>query len=129
MNRSARVTACSLILAAVATSAATQPPAGQGELAFNNHCRTCHSPKAGDNRQGPSLHGIVGAKAGSSDYAGYSEGMKNAGITWDPSTLDQFIANPDQVIPNNKMKPYSGLTDQNVRKQIIEYLQSQEKGS
>jgi cytochrome c len=75
------------------------------------------------------LHGIVGAKAGSTDYPAYSDSMKNAGITWDPSTLDQFIANPDQVVPNNKMKPYTGLTDQSVRKQIIEYLQSLEQGS
>jgi cytochrome c len=130
INTSAHIAACSLILAAIAvgaTSAATQPSASPGELAFNNHCRTCHSAKPGDNRQGPSLHSVVGAKAGSSDYP-YSDSMKNAGITWDPSTLDQFIANPDQVVPNNKMKPYTGLTDQNVRKQIIDYLQSQEKG-
>ena len=96
---------------------------------YNNHCRTCHSLKAGDQRQGPSLHGIFGAKAGSKDYAGYSEGLKNSGLTWDEATLDQFIANPDQVIPNNKMKPYTGLTDANVRKQIIEHLKSQGKSS
>ena len=127
INRSTYIAALSLI-AAAATSAAPQPSGSKGELAFNNHCRTCHSAKPGDNRQGPSLHSVVGAKAGSSDFAGYSDSMKNAGITWDPNTLDQFIANPDQVVPNNKMKPYTGLTDQNVRKQIIDYLQSQEKG-
>jgi cytochrome c len=55
--------------------------------------------------------------------------MKNAGVTWDAATLDRFIANPDQVIPNNKMKPYGGLTDANVRKQIVEFLESQGKGS
>ena len=69
---------------------------------------------------------ILGAKAGSTEYAGYSDGMKNAGISWDEATLDKFIENPDQVVPTNKMKPYTGLTDANVRKQIVEFLSSQD---
>ena len=35
-----------------------------GQTAFNNNCRTCHTMKEGDNRQGPSLAGVVGRKAG-----------------------------------------------------------------
>jgi len=126
INRSTQIAACSLILAAFAASAADQPTAGKGELAFNNHCRTCHTLKPGDHRQGPSLHRILGAKAGSTEYAGYSDGMKNAGISWDEATLDKFIENPDQVVPTNKMKPYTGLTDANVRKQIVEFLSSRD---
>jgi len=98
--------------------------------AFNNHCRTCHSVKEGDNRLGPSLHQIHGAKAGSSPgYASYSQGLKSSGVTWDDATLDKFIENPEQVIPNNNMKPYKGIGDQAVRKQIIDYLKSQSTGS
>lgn len=94
--------------------------------AFNNHCRTCHSAKEGDNRLGPSLHNIYGAKAASSStYGSYSQGLKNAGVTWDDATLDKFIENPDQVVPNNNMKPYKGVTDPAVRKQIVDYLKSQ----
>jgi len=74
------------------------------------------------------LNGVIGAKAGSTDYAGYPEGMKSAGVTWDEATLDRFVANPGEVIPNNKMKPYTGLTDANVRKQIVDFLGSK-KGS
>ena len=95
-------------------------------MAFNNHCRTCHSVKQGDNRLGPSLHNVYGAKAGSSpDYANYSQGLKGSGLTWDDATLDKFIENPDQVIPNNNMKPYKGIEDQALRKQIVDYLKSQ----
>jgi cytochrome c len=115
------------MVAAVAAGAADQPSAGKGELAFNNHCRTCHSIKPDDHRQGPSLHGIVGAEAGSTGYAAYSEGMKNSDVTWDEPTLDKFIENPDQVIPNNKMKPYTGLTDEGVRQQIVDFLESRGK--
>jgi cytochrome c len=114
------------MLAATTAGAADPPSAGKGELAFNNHCRTCHSLKSDDHRQGPSLHGIVGAKAGSTGFAAYSEGMKNAGVSWDEATLDKFIANPDEVVPNNKMKPYTGLTDAAVRSQIVEFLESRD---
>jgi cytochrome c len=96
-----------------------------GQAAFNNNCRTCHSTKEGDNRLGPSLSHIVGAKAAAqSGYANYSEAMKTAGITWDEQTLDRFIANPESVVPNNNMKPFKGVPDAAVRKAIIEYLKA-----
>jgi cytochrome c len=113
--------ATSLACAALAPAASTD----RGEVTFNNHCRTCHSTKPDDNRMGPSLHGIFGAKAGSvSGYGSYSQGLKGSGIVWDEKTLDQFIANPDSVVPSNNMKPYKGITDPAVRAQIVSYLKS-----
>jgi cytochrome c len=50
--------------------------------------------------------------------------MKTAGITWDEKSLDRFIANPDNVVPNNNMKPFKGVPDPAVRKAIIEHLKS-----
>ena len=74
----------------------------------------------------PSLHNIYGARAGASPaYSNYSQGLKSSGVTWDAATLDKFIENPDQVIPNNNMKPYKGVGDPAVRKQIIEFLKAQ----
>lgn len=109
---------------ALPAHAADSPPA-----VFNNHCRTCHSVKEGDNRLGPSLHQVYGRKAGSvAGYANYSQAMKSAGITWDEATLNKFIENPEQVIPNNNMKPYKGIPDESVRKQIVDYLKSQSAG-
>jgi cytochrome c len=109
---------------APALAAETAPQAAPAP--FNNHCRTCHSVKEGDHRIGPSLHKIYGAKAGAAPgYAAYSQGLKSSGLTWNDATLDKFIENPDQVIPNNNMKPYKGIDDPGVRKQIIDYLKSQ----
>jgi cytochrome c len=103
--------------------------ADDGQTAFNTHCRTCHSVKEGDNRLGPSLHKIYGAKAGASGYGTYSQGLASSAVTWDEKTLDRFIENPDQVVSNNNMKPYKGIGDQAIRKQIVEYLKSQSGGS
>ena len=121
---SSSVLAQALVLAVVI--AGPSDAADDGQLAFNNNCRTCHSIKEGDNRLGPSLHKIFGAKAGAAKgYTLYSDGLKGSGITWDEAMLDRFIANPDAVIPNNNMNPYTGMTDAAVRAKIIAYLKSQ----
>jgi cytochrome c len=39
--------------------------AASEQQVFNNACRTCHTIKEGDNRQGPNLYKIIGRKAGS----------------------------------------------------------------
>ncbi|HWM27566.1 MAG TPA: c-type cytochrome [Woeseiaceae bacterium] len=92
-----------------------------GKLAFNSSCRTCHSMDEGDNRLGPSLHEIVGRKAGSEEY-GYSPAMKSSGIVWDAATLDRFIQNPDSVVSGNNMKPFGGVSDAAIRESIVSYL-------
>jgi len=81
--------------------------------------------KEGDNRLGPNLHKIVGRKAGSlPDYA-FSTAMKGTDFVWNEEKLDQFIANPDQVVPGNNMKPYGGLSSSDDRKKIIAFLSQQ----
>jgi cytochrome c len=132
MSRSIRIVvavsaACTALLHLSAGLSA--PPGADGKVAFNNSCRTCHSLKAGDNRLGPSLHGIFGAKAGQSSGYGYSQSLKQSGVTWNEATLDRWIENPDSVIPNNNMKPYNGLTDAAVRKTIIAYLKNNKDAS
>ncbi len=118
------IIAAALALSSILTEVAVAADEAGGEQLFNNSCRTCHSWKEGDNRLGPNLHGIVGRKAGSASGFGYSESMKNSGITWEEGTLDKFITNPDGVIPGNNMKPFTGISDAATRKQIIEFLKS-----
>jgi cytochrome c len=93
-----------------------------GQQAFNNACRTCHMVKEGDNRLGPNLHKVVGRKAGSLPDYGFSSAMKEASFVWDQEKLDRFIANPDEVVPGNSMKPYGGLASSDERKKIIGFL-------
>ena len=110
------------LLASLAPVSAAQEETDEGKVAFNNSCRTCHSFKADDNRLGPSLHGIVGRKAGSMEGFAFSSAMKSSGITWDASNLDQFIENPDKVVHGNGMKPFGGIADAGERKKIVDYL-------
>ena len=132
MSRPIRIVATTLAACAglvrftVGMSAA---PADEDRVAFNNSCRTCHSLKAGDNRLGPSLHGIMGAKAGQSTGYAYSQSLRQSGVTWNEATLDRWIENPEAVIPNNNMKPYGGLADAAVRKKIVEFLKKNDDAS
>jgi cytochrome c len=116
---------CGVGRTALLAFALAAPAAHADEAAFNNSCRTCHSTKESDNRVGPSLHSIVGRKAGTAPgYNAYSQGLRNSGITWDEATLDKFIENPDSVIPNNNMKPFKGVPDKAVRAKIIDFLKT-----
>jgi cytochrome c len=109
---------------AILPAAAAPEESEDGKVAFNNACRTCHSFKEGDNRLGPTLHGIVGRKAGSIEGFQFSSAMKSSGITWDEKNLDQFIANPESVVHGNAMKPFGGVADASERAKIVDYLKS-----
>jgi cytochrome c len=117
----------SLAAASVLMSAQALPqdnenePNRDGELAYNSSCRTCHSIDEGDNRLGPNLHGIIGREAGSEEY-GYSPAMSASDIVWDAKTLDRFIRDPQAVVPGNNMRPYGGISDTEIRANIVAYL-------
>lgn len=96
-----------------------------GLMAFNGACRTCHTIREGDNRLAPNLFGIIGRKAGAVDsYGGYTSAMQNAGLVWDETNLEAFIANPEAVVQGNSMKPYAGLTSADARAHIVRFLKA-----
>jgi cytochrome c len=93
-------------------AAATPPP----EFAI---CGGCHEITPGGVSLGPNLLGVVGRKAGSTDYD-YSPAMKGSGITWTPDQLQAFIVNPSKAVPGTKMD-FDGATDADA-KVIVAYL-------
>ena len=48
--------------------------------------------------------------------------MKEADFVWDEDKLIRFIANPDEIVPGNNMKPYGGLVSKDERAKIIAFL-------
>jgi cytochrome c len=108
----------------VSQSASQERDVASGQLVFNNACRTCHTTREGDNRLGPNLYKIVGRKAGSLQNYGYSSAMKGADFVWDEAKLDRFIANPEQTVPGNNMKAFSGLASADDRAKVIAFLLS-----
>jgi cytochrome c len=99
--------------------------AARGEKKFEE-CAACHKIAPGEDNVGPSLHGVFGRKAGTLADFRYSPALKRSGITWTAQTLDTFLADPQKVIPANRM-PYAGLADASDRADLIAYLQSATK--
>lgn len=122
---------CPLSAGAMETAAAENVggEGDAGQVAFNTHCRNCHSMKPDDNRLGPTLHDIFGAPAGQAKgFANYSGGL-TPDIKWDEATLDKFISDPKSVASNTTMTPFAGIQDAGQRKLIIDYLKTQSDGS
>lgn len=113
-----------LALFALGAAARAESETSDGKLAFNNACRTCHSFKPGDNRLGPTLHGVVGRKAGSVEGYQFSSAMQQSSIVWDEANLDAFIEDPNKVVHGNAMKPYGGIDDPAQRQEIVAYLKT-----
>ena len=110
-------------VALVNGGAAFAQAATRGEKLFNE-CAACHSPdRAAKDTVGPSLHGVVGRKAGEGTEFRYSPAMKRSGITWSSDTLNSFISDPQKLVPGNRM-PYSGLPEAKDRADLIAYLQA-----
>jgi cytochrome c len=118
------IAACSAVLMAGGSVPFQGDPA-RGEKQFEE-CASCHSIAAGENGVGPTLGGIFNRKAASLEDFRYSAAMRNSGITWTSETLDEFIADPQKMVPGNRMS-YSGLTDAANRADLISYLENATK--
>jgi len=62
----------------------------------------------------------LGRKAGSVTEFSYSNELKAAHIIWDEGSLDQWLANPDAVIPDNDMAFH--VSNPQERADIIQFL-------
>jgi len=109
-----------LTLAAFSTGAWAEGDAKAGKKVFKK-CKACHTVKAGDNKVGPSLYGIVGAPAGQVEGFKYSKPLAESGLTWDAETLRAFLTKPRDLVPGNKMS-FAGLKKDKEIDDLIAYL-------
>lgn len=96
--------------------------AAKGKIDFLT-CQTCHAIDAGVNKIGPSLHAVVGRKAGTIAGFNYSAANKNSGITWSEEKLFQYLENPQRVVPGTKMS-FAGYPEAQKRADVIAYLKT-----
>lgn len=93
-------------------------------------CAACHSLEPGRHMTGPSLAEVWGRGAGSVDGFGrYSGAMREAEIVWDEQTLNAFLADPQALIPGNRMQ-FGGIGDAETRADLVAFLEeaTQERG-
>jgi nitrite reductase (NO-forming) len=70
---------------------------------------------------GPSLAGVLGRKAGTEANYNYSPAMRQSNIVWDTKSLDAYLADPQKVVPGNKM-PFPGLKTEQDRADVVAFF-------
>ncbi len=121
--RIAKLTALSMITAAIADSAARAAgDVARGEQLYQA-CQDCHSLDVND--VGPQHRGVFGRKAGSVPDYSYSPALKHSNIVWTEASLDQWLADPQKFVPGSKM--FFHLDNPQDRADVIEYLKERVK--
>lgn len=107
------------LISTVILSGCLSEPTTPAEL-FKSKCATCHSLKAGQHKIGPSLHGIFGRKAGSTDYTKY-KALKDVDFIWDDITLDAWITDPKKYLGKPTAMTVK-MKKKEQRQMILDYL-------
>ncbi|KAL3926397.1 MAG: hypothetical protein SGARI_005625, partial [Bacillariaceae sp.] len=93
---------------------------------LQNVCTSCHVSDTGTIPIGPSVFDqgtcVFGKPAGTTDPAfDYSQELKDSGLIWNETTLDQWLEDPAAMVNGTKMM-FEGLGDPQQRKDIIDSL-------
>lgn len=114
--------------AGVSVASGQNMPSGNAEHGlqfFQASCFVCHSTSLGPGntlviKQGPTLLGVMGRKAGSSPHFNYTQALKDYGSVWNPATLDHFLTDPMKAVPGTAMP--IPIPDARIRADLIAYL-------
>ncbi len=120
-----------VILCLYAGQALAEGDPANGKKLFNGflRCHACHSLEPGVSKVGPSLAWLFGRTAGTADgFERYSDAMKASGVIWYSDTLNAFLADPQKLIPGNRMAMDGYFTSDRVssariRADVVAYLE------
>jgi cytochrome c len=101
---------------------AAEPDLVNGRILFAR-CGICHAltVEGSKGKQGPTLAGLFGRKAGTVKGFKYSPAMRAKGVVWTEETLDAYLTKPKAYVPGTTMI-YSGLRRASDRADLIAYL-------
>jgi cytochrome c len=114
---------------ALSTALSTSTPAFaageavRGKTLYAAKCAACHSLEY--NGVGPAHRGVFERKAGVAAGYEYSPALKASSLTWNAATLDRWLANPEKLVPGQKMG--IAIADAKERRDLIAYLRAAAK--
>lgn len=110
--------------AALPAAAGSSASVSRGEALFQKECAVCHATIPEFHKEGPSLAGIYGRRAGSVPFfAGY-KGLKGSDVVWNDSTLDRWLADPREFLAGRNTGMTLHLPDPAERADVIAYLKT-----
>lgn len=88
-------------------------------------CAACHTiTKGASDRGGPNLYGIYGQEFGQHrPRYSYTAALRDARGKWDAAALNQWMINPQQLVPGTKMF-FAGVADPLDRVDLIAYMKA-----
>src|SRR5579872_1560869 len=102
------LTFVTMVSAELSPTLAEQGNPNNGQRIFGT-CAACHSLEPNRSMTGPSLADLWDRKAGSlASFPRYSSALKSSGIVWSDKTLDEWVTDPQHLIPGNEMT-FSGI--------------------
>jgi cytochrome c len=105
-------------LIATPTLPALAADAVHGQALYQARCAACHSPDF--NGAGPAHRGVFGRAAAQAPGYAYSPALKNARIVWHEAELDRWLADPEKLVPGQRMG--ISVPDAHERADLIAYL-------
>ena len=103
------------------TAAFSEGNPTRGQRVFGP-CAMCHSLQPDQNMTGPSLAGLWNRKAGSlRSFTRYSPALQSSNIVWNDKTLDEWVTDPQHLIPGNQMT-FAGIKDAPQRADLLAFL-------
>jgi cytochrome c len=90
----------------------------RGKDVFEKRCTGCHALE--QDREGPRLRDVFGRTSGTVPNFDYSPALQKAHIVWDDTTLNQWLADPDALVPGNNMEFHVAKAQE--RRDLIRYL-------
>jgi cytochrome c len=116
--RAVSAMAVAVVLAvAHSTSSFAAGDAAHGATVYRQ-CMICHS--LDKNGIGPSHRNVFGRAAGSAPNYSYSAALKASNIVWNDTSLDQWLVNPQALVPGTKMM--FSVDDAQDRADVIAFL-------
>jgi cytochrome c len=90
----------------------------RGKEIFEKRCMGCHAME--ENHEGPRLRGVFGRTSGTATGFDYSPALAKAHLVWDDTTLEQWLADPDALVPGNNMEFHVAKPQE--RRDLIRFL-------
>lgn len=90
-----------------------------------HECMICHS--LDKNGIGPRHRRVFRSKAGSVPDYNYSAALKASNIVWDETTLNQWLTNPQALVPGTKMM--FSVSDAQARADVISFLKEKARSA
>lgn len=113
-------------MAFASSSALASGDAKKGEKVYKK-CKSCHSTKAGKHKIGPSLAGMMGKKAGTTDFKKY-KALKGADFKWDDDNLAEWITDQKKFLKSKGLPTKTGMKvkikKEKDRENLIAYLKT-----